>query len=329
LKIRKREEIQMKIVILDGYTENPGDLSWDELGKFGELTVYDRTKEEDVVARIGDAEVVYTNKTPITRATLEACPSIKFISVLATGYNVVDVTAAKERNIPVTNIPTYGTDAVSQFAIAHLLEMCHHVGEHSEAVKNGEWTNNEDWTFWKHPLIELAGKTMGIIGFGRIGQGTGRIAQALGMKVVAYDAHRRPELVTDTCKYVELDELFKESDFISLHCPLFKETEGIINKDNIAIMKDGVKIINTSRGPLIVEEDLRDALNSGKVSGAGVDVVSTEPIKADNPLLQAKNIYITPHIAWAPKESRQRLMDIAVDNLRAYAEGQPINVVNL
>ncbi|HSR04914.1 MAG TPA: D-2-hydroxyacid dehydrogenase [Proteiniclasticum sp.] len=319
----------MKIVILDGYTENPGDLSWDELGKFGELTVYDRTKEEDVVARIGDAEVVYTNKTPITRATFEACPSIKFISVLATGYNVVDVEAAKERNIPVTNIPTYGTDAVSQFAIAHLLEMCHHVGEHSEAVKNGEWTNNEDWTFWKHPLIELAGKTMGIIGFGRIGQGTGRIAQALGMKVVAYDAHTRPELVSDTCKYVELDELFKESDFISLHCPLFKETEGIINKDNIAKMKDGVKIINTSRGPLIVEEDLRDALNSGKVSGAGVDVVSTEPIKADNPLLQAKNIYITPHIAWAPKESRQRLMDIAVDNLRAYAEGQPINVVNL
>lgn len=319
----------MKIVVLDGYTENPGDLSWDELGKFGELTVYDRTKAEDVVARIGDAEVVYTNKTPITRETLDACPNVKFISVLATGYNVVDVDAARERGIPVTNIPTYGTDAVSQFAIALLLEMCHHVGEHSEAVKNGEWTNNEDWTFWKHPLIELAGKTMGIIGFGRIGQGTGRIAQALGMKVVAYDAHKRPELVTDTCRYVELDELFSESDFISLHCPLFKETEGIINKDNIAKMKDGVKIINTSRGPLIVEEDLKNALNSGKVSGAGVDVVSTEPIKADNPLLQAKNIYITPHIAWAPKESRQRLMDIAVDNLRAYAEGSPINVVNL
>lgn len=319
----------MKIVVLDGYTENPGDLSWDELAKFGELTVYDRTKAEDVVARIGDAEVVYTNKTPITRETLDACPNVKFISVLATGYNVIDVDAARERGIPVTNIPTYGTDAVSQFAIALLLEMCHHVGEHSEAVKNGEWTNNEDWTFWKHPLIELAGKTMGIIGFGRIGQGTGRIAQALGMKVVAYDAHKRPELVTDTCRYVELDELFSESDFISLHCPLFKETEGIINKDNIAKMKDGVKIINTSRGPLIVEEDLKDALNSGKVSGAGVDVVSTEPIKADNPLLQAKNIYITPHIAWAPKESRQRLMDIAVDNLRAYAEGSPINVVNL
>lgn len=318
----------MKIVILDGYTENPGDLSWDALAKFGELTVYDRTKAEDVVARIGDADVVYTNKTPITRTTLEACPNLKFISVLATGYNVVDIEAAKERNIPVTNIPTYGTDAVSQFAIALLLEMCHHVGEHSEAVKNGEWTNNEDWTFWKHPLIELAGKTMGIIGYGRIGQGTGRIAQALGMKVLAYDATVRPELVSDSCRYVELDELFAESDFISLHCPLFKETEGIINKDNIAKMKDGVKIINTSRGPLIVEEDLRDALNSGKVSGAGVDVVSTEPIREDNPLLHAKNIYITPHIAWAPKESRQRLMDIAVDNMRAFTEGSPINVVN-
>ncbi|HSL85901.1 MAG TPA: D-2-hydroxyacid dehydrogenase [Bacteroidales bacterium] len=318
----------MKIVILDGYTENPGDLSWAEIEKFGELTVYDRTKAEDVVSRIGDADVVYTNKTPITRTTLEACPNVKFIGVLATGYNVVDVEAAKERGIPVSNIPTYGTDAVSQFAIALLLEMCHHVGEHSEAVKNGEWTNNEDWTFWKHPLIELAGKTMGIIGYGRIGQGTGRIAQALGMKVLAFDAHTRPELVTDTCRYVELDELLRDSDFISLHCPLFKETEGIINKDNIAKMKDGVKIINTSRGPLIVEEDLKDALNSGKVSFAAVDVVSTEPIKADNPLLKAKNIYITPHIAWAPKESRQRLMDIAVDNLRAYSEGTPINVVN-
>lgn len=325
---RYKEDKDLKIVILDGYTENPGDLSWDALAKFGELTVYDRTKAEDVVARIGDADVVYTNKTPITRVTLDACPNLKFISVLATGYNVIDIEAAKERNIPVTNIPTYGTDAVSQFAIALLLEMCHHVGEHSEAVKNGEWTNNLDWTFWKHPLIELSGKTMGIIGFGRIGQGTGRIAEALGMKVLAYDAHKRPELITDTCRYVELDELFRESDFISLHCPLFKETEGIINKENIAKMKDGVKIINTSRGPLIVEEDLKDALNSGKVSGAGVDVVSTEPIRADNPLLQAKNIYITPHIAWAPKESRQRLMDVAVENMRAFAEGTPINVVN-
>lgn len=319
----------MKIVILDGYTENPGDLSWEGFENIGELKVYDRTKTEDIVKRIGDADVVYTNKTPITRETLNLCPNVKFIGVLATGYNVVDVEAAKEKNIPVSNIPTYGTDAVSQFAIALLLEMCHHVGVHSDAVQNGEWTNNEDWTFWKHPLVELSGKTMGIIGFGRIGQGTGRIAQALGMKVLAYDANTRPELVTDTCRYVELDELLKESDVISLHCPLFKETEGIINKDNINKMKDGVKIINTSRGPLIVEEDLRDALNSGKVGWAGVDVVSSEPIKADNPLLDAKNIYITPHIAWAPKESRQRLMDIAVNNLKAFVDGSPTNVVNL
>ncbi len=319
----------MKIVILDGYTENPGDLSWKDFEDLGELTVYDRTKEEDIAKRIGDADVVYTNKTPISRATLDVCPNVKFIGVLATGYNVVDVDAAKERNIPVANIPTYGTDAVSQYAIALLLEMCHHVGEHSVAVHNGEWTNNADWTFWKHPLIELSGKTMGIIGFGRIGQGTGRIAEALGMKVLAFDAYKRPELISETCQYVELDELLSQSDVISLHCPLFKETEGIINKDNIAKMKDGVKIINTSRGPLIVEEDLKDALNSGKVSWAAVDVVSSEPIKADNPLLHAKNIYITPHIAWAPKESRQRLMDIAVDNLKAFIDGNPVNIVNL
>ncbi len=318
----------MKIVILDGYTENPGDLSWKDFEDLGELKVYDRTKAEDVVERIGDADVVYTNKTPISRLTLDACPNLKFIGVLATGYNVIDVEAAKEKNVLVANIPTYGTDAVSQFAIALLLEMCHHVGEHSVAVANGEWTNNADWTFWKHPLVELSGKTMGIIGFGRIGQGTGRIAQALGMKVLAFDATTRPELITDTCRYVQLDELFRDSDVISLHCPLFKETEGIINKENIAKMKDGVKIINTSRGPLIVEQDLRDALDSGKVSWAGVDVVSSEPIKADNPLLGAKNIYITPHIAWAPKESRQRLMDIAVDNLRAFINGEPINIVN-
>ncbi|SFN74022.1 D-2-hydroxyacid dehydrogenase [Proteiniclasticum ruminis] len=318
----------MKIVILDGYTENPGDLSWEGFEKLGDLTVYDRTPEELIVERIGDAEVVYTNKTPITKETIDACPNMKFIGVLATGYNVIDVLYAKEKNVLVSNIPTYGTDAVSQFAIAMLLEMSHHIGLHSDAVKDGEWTSNPDWTFWKRPLIELAGKTMGIIGFGRIGQGTGRIAQALGMKVLAYDAHKFDELVSDSCRYVELDELFRESDVISLHCPLFPETQGIINKENIAKMKDGVKIINTSRGPLVVEQDLADALNSGKVSGAGLDVVSTEPIRADNPLLTAKNTYLTPHIAWAPKESRQRLMDIAVSNLKAYLEGAPVNIVN-
>ena len=318
----------MKIVVLDGYTLNPGDISWEGMEAFGEVTVYDRTKAEDVVERIGDAEVVYTNKTPITKETMDACPGMKFIGVLATGYNIVDVAAAKEKGIPVSNIPTYGTAAVSQFAIALLLELCHHIGEHSDAVKAGEWTSNPDWCFWKYPLVELAGKNMGIIGFGRIGQDTGKIAQALGMKVLAYDAFKRPELESDTCKYVDLDTLLAQSDVISLHCPLFPDTEGIINKDTIAKMKDGVMIINDSRGPLIVEQDLRDALDSGKVAGAALDVVSTEPIQMDNPLLGAKNVILTPHIAWAPKESRQRLMDIAVDNLKCYADGKPQNVVN-
>lgn len=318
----------MKIVVLDGYTLNPGDISWEGMEAFGEVTVYDRTKAEDVVERIGDAEVVYTNKTPITKETMDACPNMKFIGVLATGYNIVDVAAAKEKGIPVSNIPTYGTAAVSQFAIALLLELCHHIGEHSDAVKAGEWTSNPDWCFWKYPLVELAGKNMGIIGFGRIGQDTGKIAQALGMKVLAYDAFKRPELESDTCKYVDLDTLLKESDVISLHCPLFPDTEGIINKDTIAKMKDGVMIINDSRGPLIVEQDLRDALDSGKVAGAALDVVSIEPIQMDNPLLGAKNVILTPHIAWAPKESRQRLMDIAVDNLKCYVDGKSQNVVN-
>lgn len=318
----------MKIVVLDGYTLNPGDISWEGMEAFGEVTVYDRTKAEEVVERIGDAEVVYTNKTPITKETMDACPGMKFIGVLATGYNIVDIAAAKEKGIPVSNIPTYGTAAVSQFAIALLLELCHHIGEHSDAVKAGEWTSNPDWCFWKYPLVELAGKNMGIIGFGRIGQDTGKIAQALGMKVLAYDAFKRPELESDTCKYVDLDTLLAESDVISLHCPLFPDTEGIINKDTIAKMKDGVMIINDSRGPLIVEQDLRDALDSGKVAGAALDVVSTEPIQMDNPLLGAKNVILTPHIAWAPKESRQRLMDIAVDNLKCYVDGKPQNVVN-
>ena len=318
----------MKIVVLDGYTLNPGDISWEGFEALGEVTVYDRTKAEDVVERIGDAEVVYTNKTPITRETLDTCKNVKFIGVLATGYNIVDVEAAKEKGIPVANIPTYGTAAVSQFAIALLLELCHHVGVHSDAVKAGEWSSNPDWCFWKHPLVELAGKTMGIIGFGRIGQDTGKIAQAMGMNVLAYDAFKRPELESDTCHYADLDTVLAQSDVIALHCPLFPETEGIINKDTIAKMKDGVMIINDARGPLIVEEDLRDALNSGKVAGAALDVVSTEPIRMDNPLLDAKNVILTPHIAWAPKESRQRLMNIAVDNLKHFVDGEPQNIVN-
>lgn len=317
-----------KIVVLDGYTENPGDLSWEGLGKLGDVTVYDRTTDPSmIVERIGDAQVVYTNKTPIGKLVFEACPNLKFVGVLATGYNVVDVEAAKAAGVVVTNIPSYGTDAVAQYTIALLLELCHHIGEHSDCVKKGDWSSHVDWCFWNHPLIELAEKTMGIIGFGRIGQRTGEIAQALGMKVLAFDANRRPELESATCHYVELEQLLAESDVVSLHCPLFPDTKGMINKDSIAKMKDGVLILNDSRGALIVEEDLRDALNRGKVAGAAVDVVSTEPIHPDNPLLLAKNIIITPHIAWASKESRARLMEIAVENLKAYLEGNPVNVV--
>ena len=317
----------MKIVVLDGYTENPGDLSWDEMKKYGELTVYDRTPAEEVVNRIGNAEVVFTNKTPITKETMDACPDLKFISVLATGYNVIDVNYAKEKGIVVSNIPTYGTDCVGQFAIALLLEICHRIGHHDKAVKEGRWENAPDWCFWDSPLIELAGKTLGIIGFGRIGQKTGTIAKAMGMNVLAYDSHPNDK-GRDIAEYVELDEIFAKSDVISLHCPLFPSTEGIINKDNIARMKDGVIIINNSRGQLIVEKDLADALNSGKVYAAGLDVVSTEPVKGDNPLLKAKNCIITPHISWAPKEARQRIMDMSVENLKQFLAGDPVNVVN-
>ena len=319
----------MKIVVLDGYTENPGDLSWSDLEELGELTVYDRTPAEQAAERIGDAQIVILNKVPITRQVLEACPNIGYIGVLATGYNVVDIEAAREKEIVVTNIPTYGTDAVGQFAIALLLEICHHIGHHAQAVKAGKWEHCPDWCFWDYPLIELAGKTMGIIGYGRIGQTTGRIAQALGMQVLAYDNYKNLQLESSSCRYVELDELFGQSDVIALHCPLFPSTEGIINRDTIAKMKDGVIILNNSRGPLIVEQDLAEALNSGKVYAAGLDVVSTEPVRGDNPLLKAKNCIITPHISWAPRESRQRLMDIAVNNLRAYLSGSPVNTVNV
>ncbi|MGB4231237.1 MAG: D-2-hydroxyacid dehydrogenase [bacterium] len=323
----------MKIVVLDGYTLNPGDLSWEGFERFGDLTVYDRTcydgsREDLVIERAREAEVVLTNKTILSRKVIESLPQLKYIGVLATGYNVVDIEAARERGIVVTNVPTYGTEAVAQMAIALLLEMCHHVGAHSESVKKGEWASNPDWCYWKYPLIELAGKTMGIIGYGRIGQATGRIAQALGMKVLAYDKYVNKDLESDTMRYVELDELLAQADVIALHCLLSEETEGIINKDTIAKMKDGVMIVNNSRGQLMVEEDLAAALNSGKVAGAALDVVSTEPIRMDNPLLKAKNCIITPHISWAPREARQRLMDIAVENLAQFLAGKPINVVN-
>ncbi|HWP21558.1 MAG TPA: D-2-hydroxyacid dehydrogenase [Candidatus Cryosericum sp.] len=317
----------MKTVVLDGYTLNPGDLNWDALSALGETSVYDRTPASDILARIGNAEAVYTNKTPLTRETILACPNLKFIGVLATGYNVVDVAAAKERGIPVCNVPTYGTAAVGQFAIAMLLEICHHVAHHSEAVREGRWSGNLDWCFWDYPLIELEGKTMGVVGFGRIGQRTGEIAKALGMRVLAYDSYPN-DAGKAIGTYADLDTLLKESDVISLHCPLFPETKGMINATSIAKMKNGVILLNNSRGPLIVEQDLADALNSGKVYAAGLDVVSEEPISPENPLLSAKNCLITPHISWAPKESRARLMKTAVDNLANWQSGKPINVVN-
>lgn len=315
----------MKIVVLDGYTLNPGDLTWKPLEELGEVTVYARTPEDKVVERIGNAEIVFTNKTPITNQVI-AKTQMKYIGVLATGYNVVDVEAAKKANILVTNIPTYGTAAVAQFAMALLLELCHHVGHHSDGVFRGEWERSVDWCYWNYPLIELAGKTFGIIGFGKIGQATGRIASALGMNVVYFDQY--PAKDCDFAKQVDIDELFKVSDVISLHCPLFESTKGIVNQETIKKMKEGVLLLNTSRGPLIVERDLAEALESGKVAGAAMDVVSTEPIQSDNPLLKAPNCILTPHIAWATKEARSRLMNIAADNLKAFQDGYPVNVVN-
>ncbi len=320
----------MKIVVLDGGVENPGDLSWGELEKLGDLRVYERTSmtdESEIEERIGDASVVITNKTPITRKVLEHCPSVKFISVLATGYNVIDCGAAAEKGIPVSNVPAYGTDIVGQFAIALLLEICHHIGAHSDAVHQGRWENSADWCFWDYPLIELAGKTLGIIGFGRIGQKTGAIAKALGMDVLAYSPHES-ESGRAIARYTDLDTLLRKSDVISLHCPLFPETKEIINRNTIARMKDGVIILNNSRGALVAEQDLADALNSGKVFAAGLDVLGEEPVRADNPLLKAKNCIITPHISWASRESRQRILDCTVKNVKAFQKGMPVNVVN-
>lgn len=320
----------MKIVVLDGYTENPGDLSWEALEKLGDVTVYDRTSYVDapvIAERIGDAEIVITNKTPITKDTIDKCPNMKLIAFLATGYNVADYNYAKEKGIPVVNVPTYGTQIVGQYAVGLLLEICSHYGYHDQTVKEGKWTNNQDWCYWDYPMIELYGKTAGIIGLGRIGQASAKILNAMDVKVIAYDAYQS-DAGKQLAEYVDLDTLFAQSDVIFLHCPLFPETEGIINKANIAKMKDGVIIINNSRGQLVVEQDLADALNSGKVYAAGLDVVSTEPIKEDNPLLNAKNCIMTPHISWAARASRQRIMDITVDNVASFLNGQPQNIVN-
>ncbi len=320
----------MRIVVLDGYTENPGDLSWDALRKLGEAEIYDRTAyvEDPLIARrIGEAEIVVTNKTPISRDTLERCPNVKLIAVLATGYNVVDCEAAAERGIPVANVPAYGTASVAQFSIALLLELCLRIGHHSDTVRAGKWAGSVDWCYWDHPLTELDGKTLGIIGFGRIGRAEGRIARALGMEVLALDHHPSEE-GRGLAEYVALDELLRRSDVVSLHCNLTPENVGLINRETIAKMKDGALLINTARGPLVNEADVAEALNRGKLAGFAADVVSTEPIRPDNPLLQAKNCILTPHMAWGSRESRQRIMDATVENIRAFLDGRPRNVVN-
>ena len=317
-----------KIVVLDGNTLEHGDLGWDGFKTLGDITVYERTAAEKCAERIGNAEIVITNKTPVRKETINSCPNIKYIGVLATGYDVVDVKAASEKGIPVTNIPSYGTDSVAQYAIALLLELCHRIGYHSDEVKKGRWKNAGDFCFWDYPLIELRDKTMGIIGLGRIGKRTSEIAQALGMKVSAYDPYPDKNLENENMKYGTVENIITESDAIVLHTPLTDETREIIFSKNIAKMKEGVFIINNSRGPLINEKDLYDALVSGKVAGAALDVSAVEPIENDNPLLKLDNCIITPHISWAPVEARKRLMDTAVNNLESFLNGRAVNTVN-
>lgn len=317
----------MKIVVLDGHALNPGDLSWEVFRQFGSVTVYDRTPDALIPERIGDADIILLNKTPITAQVLEACPTVKLICVLATGYNVVDCDAAKQRGIPVCNVPAYGTAAVAQFTFALLLELCHRVGLHSDSVHAGQWCESPDFCYWHTPQMELAGKTMGIIGFGRIGRAVGAIAKAFGMKVLAYNRSRCPEGQA-IAEYVELDTLLTQSDIVSLHCPLTPQTQGIINQENLGKMKDGAILINTARGPLIDEQAVAQALQNGTLRGAAVDVISQEPMNKANPLLGAPNCIITPHMAWAPIESRQRIMDCTVRSIQAFLNGAPINVVN-
>ena len=320
----------MKLVVLDGYALNPGDLNWNGLSQFGNLTVFDRTSynNKDIINNIGDAQIIFTNKTPLNLDVLSEVPSVKYIGVLATGYNVVDTKTAKKLGITVTNVPDYSSNAVAQFTMALLLELCHHIGAHNNAVQNGDWIKNKDFCFWNHPLIELRGKTMGIVGFGKIGKATVKLAQAFGLKIKVYNRTVYKEFENDILQFVSLDELLQTSDIISLHCPLTKQTEGLINKKTLAKMKNSAMLINTSRGPLVNEKDLTLALNNGELYGAAVDVISKEPMTKNNPLLNAKNCIITPHIAWASKEARQRLMKTTVENLEAYISGASKNVVN-
>ncbi|MDR0570701.1 MAG: D-2-hydroxyacid dehydrogenase [Clostridiales Family XIII bacterium] len=315
----------MKIVVLDGYTANPGDLSWAPVSGLGEFVSYDRTPPGETVGRIGGAEAVMTNKTPITREVMAACPGLRYIGVLATGYNVVDVEAAREMGVTVTNVPAYGTPSVAQHVFALLLELCHRVGYQSQAVAQGRWQRKEEWCFWDFPIVELQGKTLGVIGYGDIGGRVTDIALRFGMRALVHSRTEKP--VPEGARFCGLEELLANSDVISLHCPLTEENRGLIREETIGRMKDGVMIVNTSRGPLIRDEDLAAALVSGKVSGAALDVLSQEPPRDGNPLLNAPNCIVTPHVAWASKESRQRLIEAAGANLKAFMEGAPINSV--
>ncbi|NEN82989.1 D-2-hydroxyacid dehydrogenase [Paenibacillus elgii] len=316
-----------QIVVLDGYTLNPGDLSWEGLERLGSVALYDRTPVEEIVDRARDAGIVLTNKTPLSADTIARLPNLRYIGVLATGYNIIDTEAAAARGIVVTNVPAYGTHGVAQFVFALLLELCQHVGRHAEAVKSGEWSASPDFSFTKTPLVELAGKTMGLIGLGRIGRQTAHIAEAFGMRVIAVGSGRTQPTPVEGVEWVTLPELLQQADVISLHCPLTPATHGLINQDRIALMKPSAMLINTARGPLVVESDLAAALREGRLAGAGLDVLSAEPPHPDNPLLAAPNCLVTPHIAWATKEARARLMNTACANVRAFLEGKPVHTV--
>ncbi len=318
----------MRIVILDGYTLNPGDNPWDPIAKLGQLTVHDFTTEDQILSRAAGHDIVITNKTPLSADTIAKLPDLKMIAVLATGYNVVDIEAAGKRGIPVCNVPIYGTDSVAQFVFAHLLELCHHVALHDAAVKAGEWTRGRDFCFWKTPLIELAGKTMGIVGFGRIGRRVGEIAHAFGMKVLAHDVYEGNPPSYQPFAFRSVEQLFAESDVVTLHCNLTPQNREMVNASLLSKMKRSAFLINTSRGQLVNEQELADALNRGQIAAAGLDVVMSEPIRPDNPLLKAKNVQITPHIAWAALEPRQRIMQTSAENIAAFQNGAPIHVVN-
>lgn len=317
----------MKTVILDAYTCNPGDLNWDEFQAFGPCDIYDRTPYSEVVSRARDAEVVLTNKTVLDRGTLDALPKLRYIGVLATGYNVVDVQAARERGIPVCNIPEYGTANVAQSTFAMLLELTNRTGHHAGTVRDGRWCASEDFCYWDYPLIELQGLTMGVVGAGRIGQAVAKIAAAFGMEVVAFDRFT-PKQLPDYLRMTDMDSLFRESDVVTLHCPLSPENAGLVNEARIKLMKPSAFLINTSRGGLVNEADLARALNEGRLAGAGLDVLSVEPPVPENPLLKAKNCLVTPHIAWATRSARARLIHMAAENVKAFADGRPTNVVN-